>query len=86
MILERWFQTGLCLLGALGEVVLGVLCLHGEGCAVQAVLRAVVDWKKGDVEETSKEMMADLMTDSLRRTKTLQFNTLSHASSVRACL
>ena len=60
VILWHCIPTGLrflkFLVGALEEVVLGVQYLLGEGRAVQVVLRAVVDWKRGDVEETSKGM------------------------------
>ena len=60
VILSRCFPTGLRLLkflvGALEEEVLGVQCLLREGRAVQVVLRAVVDWKRESVEETSKGM------------------------------
>ena len=37
----------------LAEVVVGVQCCLGEGRTVQVVLRAVVDWKRGDVETTN---------------------------------
>ena len=58
MILWRCFPTGLRLQvraheeivleeaeEVLAEVVVGEQCRLGEGCAVQIVLRAVVDWK-----------------------------------------
>ena len=38
------------------EDVLGVQCRLGEDRVVQVVLRAVVDWKREGVVETSKEM------------------------------
>ena len=60
VILERCFPTTLSLLkileSALEKVVLGVQCLHGEDRAVHVVLRTVVDWKRGDVEEACKGM------------------------------
>ena len=57
---QRYFPTGLRLLKflieALEEVVLGVQCLLGEGRAFQVVLRAAVDRKRRDVQDTSKGM------------------------------
>ena len=44
-------------------MVLGVQCLLGAGRAVQVVLRAAVDRKRRDVQDTSNGLtFADLMT------------------------
>ena len=60
------------LIGALEKVVLDVQCLLGQGRAVQVVLRAVVDWKRRDVEDQEGDDMADVMKDSFMRTKAIQ--------------